>query len=81
MVAHKELEEAWNKWKVDPGFKAELAELRRDFIGGPTPLYHAKRLTKICGGAQIWMKREELDDRAQRTRAFLRLHAEKGAIA
>ena len=30
MVAHKELEEAWNKWKVDPGFKAELATLRRE---------------------------------------------------
>ncbi len=60
MVAHKELEAAWNKWKVDPAFKAELATLRRDFIGGPTPLYHAKRLTELCGGAQIWMKREEL---------------------
>jgi tryptophan synthase len=60
MVAHKELEAAWNKWKVDPGFKAELATLRRDFIGGPTPLYHAKRLSEMCGGAQIWMKREEL---------------------
>ena len=42
------------------GFKAELARLRRDFIGGPTPLYHAKRLTDFCGGAQIWFKREEL---------------------
>jgi len=60
MVAHKELEAAWNKWKVDPAFKAELAALRRDFIGGPTPLYHAKRLTAACGGAQIWLKREEL---------------------
>lgn len=60
MVAHKELEAAWNKWKVDPSFKQDLATLRRDFIGGPTPLYHAKRLSEICGGAQIWMKREEL---------------------
>ena len=60
MVAHKELEAAWNKWKVDPGFKAELATLRRDFVGGPTPLYHAKRLSEMCGGGQIWMKREEL---------------------
>merc|ERR1712151_524230 len=31
-----------------------------EFVGGPTPLYHAKRLTKLCGGAQIWFKREEL---------------------
>ena len=60
MVAHKELEAAWNKWKVDPEFKEELATLRRDFIGGPTPLYHAKKLSAMCGGAQIWMKREEL---------------------
>lgn len=60
MVAHDELEQAWAKWKVDPEFKAELARLRRDFIGGPTPLYYAKRLTDFCGGAQIWLKREEL---------------------
>eukprot|EP00316_Scyphosphaera_apsteinii_P008031 CAMPEP_0119325030 /NCGR_PEP_ID=MMETSP1333-20130426/64809_1 /TAXON_ID=418940 /ORGANISM="Scyphosphaera apsteinii, Strain RCC1455" /LENGTH=776 /DNA_ID=CAMNT_0007332895 /DNA_START=92 /DNA_END=2422 /DNA_ORIENTATION=+ len=60
MVAHKELEAAWSKWKVDPDFKAELAALRRDFVGGPTPLYHAKRLSELMGGAQIWMKREEL---------------------
>ncbi|CAE8640439.1 unnamed protein product [Polarella glacialis] len=60
MVAHNELEAAWAKWKVDPEFKAELARLRRDFIGGPTPIYHAKRLTELCGGAQIWFKREEL---------------------
>eukprot|EP00438_Fugacium_kawagutii_P033215 Skav219768 [mRNA] locus=scaffold4956:207418:209409:- [translate_table: standard] len=52
MVAHHELEEAWSKWKIDPTFKAELARLRRDFIGGPTPLYFAKRLTDFCGGAQ-----------------------------
>ena len=58
MVAHKELEEAWNKWKVDPPSR-RARELRRDFIGGPTPLYHAKRLSAL-GGAQIWMKREEL---------------------
>mmetsp|Transcript_29040 Transcript_29040/g.69147 ORF Transcript_29040/g.69147 Transcript_29040/m.69147 type:complete len:735 (+) Transcript_29040:82-2286(+) len=60
MVAHHELEMAWKKWKVDPEFKAELARLRKDFIGGPTPLYHAKRLSDFCGGAQIWFKREEL---------------------
>mmetsp|Transcript_47327 Transcript_47327/g.133506 ORF Transcript_47327/g.133506 Transcript_47327/m.133506 type:complete len:742 (-) Transcript_47327:217-2442(-) len=60
MVAHEELEVAWNKWKVDPEFKAELARLRKDFIGGPTPLYHARRLSELCGGAQIWFKREEL---------------------
>jgi len=60
MVAHEELAAAWEKWKNDEGFKAELKRLRADFIGGPTPLYHAKRLTAHCGGAQIWFKREEL---------------------
>merc|ERR1719183_1443175 len=60
MVAHAELEEAWKKWKVDPAFKAELKRLREDFIGGPTPIYHAKRLSEFVGGAQIWFKREEL---------------------
>merc|ERR1711972_252602 len=60
MVAHDELEAAWNKWKNDPEFKEELARLRRDFIGGPTPIYHAKRLSAEVGGAQIWFKREEL---------------------
>merc|ERR1711972_658205 len=60
MVAHDELEAAWNKYKIDPEFKAELARLRRDFIGGPTPIYHAKNLTKKCGGAKIYLKREDL---------------------
>mmetsp|Transcript_67212 Transcript_67212/g.161040 ORF Transcript_67212/g.161040 Transcript_67212/m.161040 type:complete len:740 (+) Transcript_67212:93-2312(+) len=60
MVAHQELEDAWAKWKQDPAFKAELKTLRRDFIGGPTPIYHAKRLSALCGGADIWFKREEL---------------------
>eukprot|EP01065_Artemidia_motanka_P040466 TRINITY_DN5084_c0_g1_i1.p1 TRINITY_DN5084_c0_g1~~TRINITY_DN5084_c0_g1_i1.p1 ORF type:complete len:751 (+),score=263.70 TRINITY_DN5084_c0_g1_i1:72-2255(+) len=60
MVAHEELAAAWAKWKVDPGFKADLKRYRKHFIGGPTPLYHAERLTEMCGGAQIWFKREEL---------------------
>jgi tryptophan synthase len=60
MVAHSELAAAWNKWSVDPEFKAELHRYRIDFIGGPTPIYHAKRLSDHCGGAQIWFKREEL---------------------
>jgi hypothetical protein len=37
-----------------------LDRLGRDYIGRPTPLYHAKRLTALAGGAQIWLKREEL---------------------
>jgi len=60
MKAHEELEEMYNKCKVDPEFIAEVARLRKEFIGGPTPLYHAKRLSEKIGGAQIWFKREEL---------------------
>merc|ERR1719231_1938130 len=44
----------------DPAFLADLAKYRAEFIGGPTPLYHAKRLSEDVGGAQIWLKREEL---------------------
>eukprot|EP00408_Alexandrium_pacificum_P068909 CAMPEP_0171181630 /NCGR_PEP_ID=MMETSP0790-20130122/14356_1 /TAXON_ID=2925 /ORGANISM="Alexandrium catenella, Strain OF101" /LENGTH=699 /DNA_ID=CAMNT_0011646569 /DNA_START=78 /DNA_END=2177 /DNA_ORIENTATION=+ len=60
MQAHEELSEAWKKMKKDPEFLAEVARLRAEFIGGPTPLYHAKNLSKKLGGAQLWFKREEL---------------------
>ncbi|CAN0466741.1 unnamed protein product, partial [Laminaria digitata] len=56
----RELEEAYEAAKTDPTFHEELAWYRREYIGGPTPMYHAKRLTKEMGGAQIWLKREEL---------------------
>merc|ERR1719183_1816631 len=58
--AHRELEVAYAQAKADPAFQAQVAEMRKQYIGGPTPLYHAKRLTEFCGGAQIWLKREEL---------------------
>mmetsp|Transcript_20423 Transcript_20423/g.47875 ORF Transcript_20423/g.47875 Transcript_20423/m.47875 type:complete len:951 (+) Transcript_20423:58-2910(+) len=58
--AHRELEEAYDKCKEDPTFIAEIAEMRARYVGGPTPMYHAKRLTAEMGGAQIWLKREEL---------------------
>ncbi len=46
--------------KDDPAFHAELDALLRDFVGRPTPLYLAERLTEHCGGARIWLKREDL---------------------
>ncbi|CAM9828625.1 unnamed protein product, partial [Ectocarpus fasciculatus] len=58
--AHRELEEAYEAAKADPAFHEEVAWYRREYIGGPTPMYHAKRLTEEMGGAQIWLKREEL---------------------
>lgn len=58
--AHRELEIAYEEAKNDPAFQEEVAFYRREFIGGPTPLYFAENLTKKCGGAKIWFKREEL---------------------
>jgi len=45
----------------DPNFQAELDHLLRDFVGRPSPLYHARRLSQRCGGAQIWFKREDVN--------------------
>ena len=58
--AFREIEEEYEKIKNDPAFLAELEEYRRDFVGGPTPLHKADRLTEMCGGATIWLKREDL---------------------
>lgn len=58
--AHKELEIAYAEALADPKFHEEIAFYRREFIGGPTPLYYAENLTKKVGGARIWFKREEL---------------------
>lgn len=58
--AHRDLEAEYAKAIADPKFIEEVAFYRREFIGGPTPLYYAERLTKKIGGARIWFKREEL---------------------
>ena len=60
MVALRELEEIYHDALADPAFAAELSELLRDFAGRPTPLYHAARLSEHFGGAQIYLKREDL---------------------
>mmetsp|Transcript_37834 Transcript_37834/g.108108 ORF Transcript_37834/g.108108 Transcript_37834/m.108108 type:complete len:417 (-) Transcript_37834:1092-2342(-) len=60
MQAHEQLEAAFKEAMASPEFLAEVARYRREFIGGPTPLYFAQRLTDHVGGAQIWFKREEL---------------------
>ncbi len=56
-----ELTLEYEKAKRDPAFQAELDELLARFVGRPSPLYHAKRLSKRLGGAQIWLKREDLN--------------------
>ncbi len=60
MPALAELEEAWTAAQEDPEFRAELDEMLRDYVGRETPLTYAERLTEQLGGAQIWLKREDL---------------------
>jgi tryptophan synthase beta chain len=60
MAALEELEQAYALAKDDPAFQAELDDLLRNYCGRPTPLYFAKRLTEQCGGAKIYLKREDL---------------------
>jgi tryptophan synthase beta chain len=55
-----ELEKAYAAAKRDRKFQARLASLLRDYAGRPTPLYLAQRLSEQCGGARIWLKREDL---------------------
>jgi tryptophan synthase beta chain len=58
--ALEELEEAYERYRNDPEFIEELDELARDFVGRPTPLMFAERLTKKWDGANVWFKREDL---------------------
>lgn len=58
--ALQELEEAYRISKRDEAFRKELLYLRKTYIGRPTPLYHAKRLSGLLGGARIYLKREDL---------------------
>ncbi len=55
-----ELTAAYNEAKSDASFWAEFDSLSRDYSGRPTPLYLAERLSNHCGGAQIFLKREDL---------------------
>ncbi|MBX5146027.1 tryptophan synthase subunit beta [Rhizobium lentis] len=56
-----DLQDEWNKAKTDPVFQAELKHLGAHYIGRPSPLYFAERLTAELGGAKIYFKREELN--------------------
>lgn len=59
--ALEELTVEYEKARRDPSFQAELDDLLHNYVGRPSPLYFAKRLTERCGGAQIWLKREDLN--------------------
>ncbi|MEA3345401.1 MAG: tryptophan synthase subunit beta [Chloroflexota bacterium] len=60
MPALEELEAAFHRAWSDEDFRAELEGLLADYAGRPTPLYFAERLTAHCGGARIYLKREDL---------------------
>lgn len=57
----QELEEAYFRAQLDSDFQNELNYYLREFVGRPTPLYHAERLTSHLGGAKIYLKREDLN--------------------
>ena len=56
----EQLERAYFEARDDPAFQAELDRLLKHYVGRPTPLYEAQRLTRACGGARIFLKREDL---------------------
>lgn len=56
-----ELESVYQREIQSPSFKEELEELLKNYVGRQTPLYYAKRLTHHCGGARIYLKREDLN--------------------
>ncbi len=60
-----ELEAAYEAAKRDPGFQKELDYYLKDYVGRPSPLWFAERLSKQLGGARIYFKREELTTRGR----------------
>jgi tryptophan synthase beta chain len=61
MAALDELTLAWEEANADPAFHEELDALLRDYVGRATPLYRAERLGVAAGGAEVWLKREDLN--------------------
>ncbi|MDN6081928.1 MAG: tryptophan synthase subunit beta, partial [Leuconostoc sp.] len=61
MPAINEVTEAFNKYKEDPAFKSELKDLFDNYANRPSMLYYAKNMSEDLGGAQIYLKREDLN--------------------
>jgi tryptophan synthase beta chain len=61
MVPIKQLDEAYQKYAKDPDFLAELDKDLHYYVGRPSPIYHAERWSRELGGAQIYLKREDLN--------------------
>ncbi|MDG6881720.1 Tryptophan synthase beta chain [Phocoenobacter uteri] len=59
--ALQEIEQGFRELIQEPEFHAEMQRLRQTFVGRPSPIYHARRLSEHCGGAQIYLKREDLN--------------------
>lgn len=59
--AINELREAYARWQHDPEFLAEFRHELAHFVGRPSPVYHAQRMSREMGGAQVWLKREDLN--------------------
>ena len=57
----REVEAAYDVAKADPAFRAEFDDLMKHYVGRPSPLYFASRITEHCGGAKIYFKRDELN--------------------
>ena len=56
-----DLIEAYERYRVDPAFQDELRYELKHYVGRPSPVYHARRLSQKAGGAQIYLKREDLN--------------------
>src|SRR5687768_15931113 len=61
MPALEELTEKYLQAREEPAFQEELRYYLREYVGRPTPLYFAERLTEHCAGAKIYLKREDLN--------------------
>jgi len=61
IYALDQLTEQYEAARSDPTFQTEFDDLLKNYVGRPSPLYFAKRLTEHCGGAEIWLKREDLN--------------------
>jgi tryptophan synthase beta chain len=59
--ALEELKGAYARYRDDPAFRAEFAHELLHYVGRPSPVYHAERWSRELGGAQIWLKREDLN--------------------
>ncbi len=60
MIAVHQLAEEYERARKDPEFQRQLSYYLKEFVGRPTPLYYAQRLTELAGGAKIYLKREDL---------------------